>query len=116
MQTGIKIVAKEAVKRKRALVWFRKCLRLSDNEPLFRALGSPSLRDPNPPDLDSLYPVFVIDPHFMKPENVGPNRLQFLLESLTDLDTFASQPLFFFLFFCFVLMLMSFFFFVGTGT
>jgi cryptochrome len=35
---------------------------------------------------DGLYPVFVIDPHFMNPEKIGVNRIQFLLESLQDLD------------------------------
>lgn len=36
-------------------------------------------------DVENMYPVFVIDPHFMKPEKIGVNRIQFLLESLTDL-------------------------------
>lgn len=36
-------------------------------------------------DVDNLYPVFVIDPHFIKPEKIGVNRIQFLLESLADL-------------------------------
>ena len=43
-----------------------------------------------------MYPVFVIDPHFMKPDpnafspgssRAGLNRIQFLLESLMDLDS-----------------------------
>lgn len=33
-----------------------------------------------------MFPVFVLDPHFLKPQNVGVNRLAFLLESLRDLD------------------------------
>ncbi len=35
----------------------------------------------------TLLPVFVLDPWFLKPERVGINRLQFLLEALRDLDT-----------------------------
>lgn len=33
-----------------------------------------------------MFPVFVLDPHFLKPQNVGVNRYNFLLESLADLD------------------------------
>ena len=35
----------------------------------------------------TLLPVFVLDPWFLKPAQVGINRLQFLLEALRDLDT-----------------------------
>lgn len=66
-------------------MWFRKGLRIHDNPALdYAAKGS-----------DVLYPVFVIDPHYMEPDpaafsigssRAGLNRIRFLLESLTDLD------------------------------
>lgn len=68
-----------------SLMWFRKGLRLHDNPALeYAAKGS-----------KFLYPVFVIDPHYMDPDptafslgssKAGLNRIQFLLESLADLD------------------------------
>lgn len=33
-----------------------------------------------------MYPIFILDPHFLVPERVGTNRINFLLESLQDLD------------------------------
>lgn len=66
-------------------MWFRKGLRIHDNPALeYASKGS-----------NFLYPVFVIDPHYMKPDpeafspgssKAGLNRIQFLLESLRDLD------------------------------
>lgn len=66
-------------------MWFRKGLRLHDNPALQHAAkGS-----------EFVYPVFVIDPHYMEPDPTaftpgsalaGVNRIQFLLESLSDLD------------------------------
>eukprot|EP00439_Symbiodinium_sp_Y106_P066844 s1483_g10.t5 len=56
-------------------VWFRKCLRLHDNEPLVKAVAS---------GLD-VVPFFILDPHFDK-SRVGVNRFNFLLQSLKDLD------------------------------
>ncbi|XP_051135746.1 (6-4)DNA photolyase isoform X2 [Andrographis paniculata] len=71
--------------RSSSLMWFRKGLRLHDNPALEHAAkGS-----------DFLYPVFVIDPHYMEPDRnafspgskrAGLNRIRFLLESLVDLD------------------------------
>lgn len=68
-----------------SLMWFRKGLRLHDNPALEKAaMGS-----------DFVYPVFVIDPHYMHPDpdsfspgstRAGLNRIRFLLESLVDLD------------------------------
>lgn len=68
-----------------SLMWFRKGLRIHDNPALeYASKGS-----------KFLYPVFVIDPHYMKPDpeafspgssKAGLNRIQFLLESLRDLD------------------------------
>ncbi|KAA8541877.1 hypothetical protein F0562_023029 [Nyssa sinensis] len=68
-----------------SLMWFRKGLRIHDNPALeYAAKGS-----------NYLYPVFVIDPHYMEPDptafspgsaHAGLNRIRFLLESLVDLD------------------------------
>ena len=33
-----------------------------------------------------MFPIFILDPHFVDPARVGANRMQFLLDSLTDLD------------------------------
>jgi len=53
-------------------------LRLHDNPALLEVatVGNPA----------AMFPVFVLDPHFLKPANVGVNRYNFLLESLRDLD------------------------------
>ncbi|KAK2974362.1 hypothetical protein RJ640_021218 [Escallonia rubra] len=68
-----------------SLMWFRKGLRIHDNPALEHAANG----------CDCLYPVFVIDPHYMKPDpatfspgstRAGLNRIRFLLESLVDLD------------------------------
>ncbi|KAF8400694.1 hypothetical protein HHK36_013994 [Tetracentron sinense] len=68
-----------------SLIWFRKGLRIHDNPALEYASKASN----------HLYPLFVIDPHFMEPDpsafspgssRVGLNRIQFLLESLVDLD------------------------------
>ncbi|KAK3026097.1 hypothetical protein RJ639_040769 [Escallonia herrerae] len=68
-----------------SLMWFRKGLRIHDNPALEHAAKG----------CGCLYPVFVIDPHYMKPDPVtfspgstraGLNRIRFLLESLVDLD------------------------------
>ena len=56
--------------------WFRKGLRLHDNPALIKAF-----------DLSlPVYPIFVMDPHFAKPDVIGINRYSFVLESLRDLD------------------------------
>ncbi|KAL8250182.1 hypothetical protein R6Q59_033875 [Mikania micrantha] len=69
-----------------SLMWFRKGLRIHDNPSLEYAAKSST----------QVYPVFVIDPHYMKPEPAafspgsklaGLNRIRFLLESLVDLDS-----------------------------
>ena len=51
-------------------------LRLHDNHALDRAQK----------DVKTLFPVFCLDPWFIESGNVGPNRINFLLQSLTDLD------------------------------
>ncbi|WCJ40620.1 Cryptochrome-1 [Euphorbia peplus] len=68
-----------------SLMWFRKGLRIHDNPALeYAAKGS-----------QFVYPLFVIDPHYMDPDPqasspgstlAGLNRIRFLLESLEDLD------------------------------
>lgn len=62
--------------KKVAIHWFRKGLRLHDNPGLIHACKS----------TNKVYPVFCIDPHFAKPDIVGVNRYNFLLETLDDLD------------------------------
>lgn len=68
-----------------SLMWFRKGLRIHDNPALEHAAK----------ESNCLYPVFVIDPHYMEPDpnafstgskRAGLNRIRFLLESLVDLD------------------------------
>lgn len=56
--------------------WFRKGLRLHDNPALVHACKNSK----------NVYPVFILDPAFAKPDIVGVNRYSFLLQSLTDLD------------------------------
>lgn len=63
--------------KKQAVLWFRKGLRLHDNPSLLSAAEG----------AEHLYPIFILDPFFLKPERVGVNRLKFLLESLQDLDS-----------------------------
>ncbi|KAK9914767.1 hypothetical protein WJX75_000282 [Coccomyxa subellipsoidea] len=58
-----------------SILWFRKGLRLHDNPSLLAAIKGAT----------HLYPVFILDPWFLKPDVVGVNRLNFLLDSLTDL-------------------------------
>ncbi|KAM7483676.1 hypothetical protein LguiB_008259 [Lonicera macranthoides] len=67
-------------------MWFRKGLRIHDNPALDYAAAKGS---------NHLYPVFVIDPHYMEPDPLafspgsrlaGLNRIRFLLDSLVDLD------------------------------
>lgn len=57
--------------------WFRKGLRLHDNLALVKAAL----------DSSPIYPLFIIDPHFIKSGKVGSRRYAFLLECLHDLDT-----------------------------
>ncbi|CAN6456193.1 unnamed protein product [Victoria cruziana] len=68
-----------------SLLWFRKCLRLHDNPALEHACRNSR----------HLYPVFVLDSWYLDPDptafspgsaRAGINRIQFMLESLDDLD------------------------------
>lgn len=69
-----------------AMVWFRKGLRIHDNPALDLACRRSK----------HLFPVFVLDPRYLDPDpsafspgstRSGLNRIQFLLESLSDLDS-----------------------------
>ncbi len=73
---AMKVAAVASATEIRSLHWFRKGLRLHDNPALLEACKS----------AHRLYPVFCIDPYFAKPDIVGVNRYNFLLESLQDLD------------------------------
>uniref|UniRef100_A0A803LN61 Photolyase/cryptochrome alpha/beta domain-containing protein n=1 Tax=Chenopodium quinoa TaxID=63459 RepID=A0A803LN61_CHEQI len=79
------ILPKMADSGNSSLIWFRKGLRIHDNPALEHAANGS----------DFVYPVFVIDPHYMEPDpdvfspgssRAGVNRIKFLLESLLDLD------------------------------
>ena len=62
----------------RSVVWFRgKDLRVADHAPLAEAATS-----------GEVIPLFVLDPYFFGPERARdlPHRMQFLLESLRDLE------------------------------
>ena len=52
------------------LLWLRKGLRLHDNPALCAAIEGTS----------NLYPVFCLDPWFVKSGRIGANRMNFLLE------------------------------------
>lgn len=56
--------------------WFRKDLRLHDNPALLDALR----------DCRSFYAVYIFDPVSIKAAKVSPNRWNFLLQCLVDLD------------------------------
>jgi len=58
------------------LLWLRKSLRLHDNPALCAAIEGST----------HLFPVFCLDPWFVQSGRVGTNRMNFLLESLHDLD------------------------------
>lgn len=62
-----------------AVHWFRKGLRLHDNPALLAAAKFAAQNG------STLYPVFVLDPWFLQPSRVGANRVQFLLQCLSDL-------------------------------
>ena len=63
-----------------AIVWFRKTIRIHDNPMLMWAESSQQI--------DSIIPIYIIDENWsLDVENsVGVNRLNFLYESLLDLD------------------------------
>lgn len=59
------------------IVWFRRDLRLSDNE--IAALSTA--------DNAEVLPCFIIDPWFYQQPEVGKARVKFLFESLENLDS-----------------------------
>lgn len=61
--------------------WFRKCLRIHDNPALIEATKNSS----------NFWPIFILDPWFVKNMKVGPNRWRFLAQSLSDLDISLKQ-------------------------
>jgi len=65
------------MKHEKAIYWFRKALRLHDNPALLTCLKKSN----------TIYPIFILDPFFVKSANVGPNRWRFLFEALVDLDS-----------------------------
>ena len=70
---------------KTSIVWFRKSLRLHDNPALTAAC-----EDEN---VDSILPIYILDSDTLG-ENYqkwSPNRLRFLIESLSDLDRQLSS-------------------------
>jgi cryptochrome len=79
------IINSNSIMESNAMIWFRKGLRLHDNPALDLARRS----------CKYLYPVFVLDPHYLDPDPTafspgsarsGLNRIQFLFDSLRDLD------------------------------
>ena len=67
------------------ILWFRRDLRLSDNEIVALSIA----------DADEVLPCFIIDPWFYQQSDVGKSRVRFLFESLENLDhnlrTLGSQ-------------------------
>ena len=63
-----------------AIVWLRNTLRVHDNPLLDWAHGSE--------EIGSVIPVFVLDTDrgMGEEDQIGPNRMRFLYDSLTDLD------------------------------
>ena len=55
--------------------WYRKCLRVHDNQGLTIAASK-----------ENMLNIFIIDPYFWQKCDIHENRLNFLLESLRNLD------------------------------
>lgn len=72
---------KPRLRRRRALVWLRRDLRLHDNEALRRAMEDP--------DIAEIVPVYVV--HRPVRKRCGAVRFQFLLESLAELAQGLAQ-------------------------
>ena len=64
-----------------AIIWFRKSLRLHDNEALTWACNSN--------DIDKILPIFIVDFEDLlgQDNTISYNRIRFLQESLEDLDS-----------------------------
>ena len=64
-----------------AIIWFRKTIRIHDNPMLIWAESSQ--------EIDSVIPIYIMDENWNHGDNencVGANRINFLYESLLDLD------------------------------
>lgn len=61
------------------IVWFRRDLRLADNEALAAAL-------PPPRERAATLPLFVLDPALVKGSTMSPARLSYLCDALAELD------------------------------
>ena len=60
------------------LFWFRRDLRISDNQGLWQACRYPEIE---------VWPIFIIDPYFFYQwPDIGKLRVRFMLESLQELD------------------------------
>lgn len=59
-----------------SILWFRKGLRLHDNQALIDSIEK----------METMNPIFILDPYFVRSGSVGSNRMNFLFESLKDLD------------------------------
>ena len=57
------------------ILWFRRDLRLSDNEIVVATVGA-----------HEVLPCFIIDPWFYQQPDIGKSRVRFLFESLENLD------------------------------
>ena len=65
-------------KTHRTVHWFRKGLRLHDNDPLLHAVKTSAV----------LFPVYIMDVEWQREhEKFGANKTKFMLECLTDLDS-----------------------------
>lgn len=58
------------------IIWFRRDLRLSDNDIVANAIATG----------DAILPCFIIDPWFYQQPEISPMRVKFLFESLADLN------------------------------
>ena len=70
-----------------AIIWFRRSLRLHDNEALTWACNSD--------DIDRILPIFIMDFEdlFNQNKGISYNRIRFLQESLEDLNARMEQKL-----------------------
>src|SRR5262249_35166261 len=67
---------REGVTRRRAIVWFRRDLRVADHPALLDALDA----------ADEIVPLFIVDDRLLFGRTSGPNRRAFLHAALEALD------------------------------
>ncbi len=68
-----------------SIVWFRKGLRIHDNPALSEALID-AKNFGGGDESKKVLPLFILDPWFCNEKSVGANRMNFLLQSLTNLN------------------------------